>query len=101
MGVKVEYGEPLYEGEYKGTFKTVSDKEHAEMVRLYVEERLGLNKIADILGRSSRTPLLQINRHDEAVERSGFCPMCKRVKSMYESFAVKNREKGIHSQFES
>lgn len=55
VGVKVEYGEPLYEGEYRGTFRTVSDKEHAEMIRLYVEEGLSLEKIAEHFGRSSRT----------------------------------------------
>jgi len=33
----VDYGEPLFEGEYKGTFRTGSDKEHADMIRLYIE----------------------------------------------------------------
>jgi len=84
VGVKVEYGEPAFEGEYKGTFRTVGDKEHAEMVRLYVEEELGFNKIAEIIGRSSRTPLTQIQKHNKAVERSGFCPACRRLKSKYE-----------------
>ena len=68
----MEYGEPVFEGEYKGTFRTVGDKEHAEMIRLYVEEGLGINKIAEILGRSSRTPLVQIQKHNRAVERRGF-----------------------------
>ena len=91
VGIKVEYGEPLYEGEYKGTFRTVGDKEHAEMVRLYIEEGLGINKIAEILGRSSRTPLVQIQRHNKAAERSGFCPACKRVRSKHEKeFAQKS-----------
>jgi hypothetical protein len=39
---KRKFGEQLYEGEYRGTFKTVSDKEHAKIVRLYVKEGLGL-----------------------------------------------------------
>lgn len=85
MSIKVEYGEPLYEGQFKGTFKTVSDKEHAEMMRLYIEEGLGLNKIAEMLGRSSRTPLVQIQRHNEVVKRSGFCPGCRRVQSKHEN----------------
>lgn len=92
VGIKVEYGEPLYEGKYKGTFRTVGDKEHAEMIRLYVEEGLGFNKIAAILGRSSRTPLVQIQKHNKAVEKSGFCPTCRRVGSKYES---KYAEKGV------
>jgi len=36
VGIKVEYGEPLHGGEYRGTFRTVSDKEHVEMIRLYI-----------------------------------------------------------------
>jgi hypothetical protein len=83
-GIKVEPGEPLYEGEYKGTFKTVGDKEHAEMIRLYIEEGLSINKIAEVLRRSSRTPLIQIQRHNGAVERSGVCPACRHVKSKHE-----------------
>jgi len=63
----------------------VSDKEHAEMIRLYIEEELGINKIAEMLGRSSRTPLVQIQKHNRTVERSGFCPSCRRVKSKLES----------------
>jgi len=90
VGIKVEYGEQLFEGEYRGTFRTVSDREHAEMIRLYIEEGLGINKIAEMLGRSSRTPLVQIKKHNKAVERSGFCPGCRRAKSKYESdFAQK------------
>jgi len=85
IGIKVEYGEPAFEGEYKGTFRTVGDKEHAEIVRLYIEEGLGFNKIAEILGRSSRTPLTQIQKHNRAVERSGFCPICRRAKSKNEN----------------
>jgi hypothetical protein len=84
VGIKVEYGEPLYEGEYKVTFKTVSDKDYAEMIRLYVEKGLGINKIAEILGRSSRTPLVQIQRHSKALERNEFCLACRRVKSAFE-----------------
>ncbi|MCJ7634920.1 hypothetical protein MUP77_21340, partial [Candidatus Bathyarchaeota archaeon] len=83
VGIKVEYSEPVLEGEYRGTFRTVSDKEHAEMIRIYVEEGLGLNKIAEMLGRSSRTPLMQIQRHNNAVERSGFCPVCRRIQSKH------------------
>jgi hypothetical protein len=74
---------------YTGIF---SDKEHVEMIRLYVEEELGINKIAEKPGRSSRTPLVQIHKHNKAVERSGFCPICRRVGSKYES---ESAQKGI------
>jgi hypothetical protein len=46
VGVKVEYGEPVHEGEYRGTFRTIGDKEHAEMIGFYVEEGLGPEGIA-------------------------------------------------------
>lgn len=85
VGVKVEYGEPLHQDEYRGTFRTVSDREHAEMVRLYVEEGLSLERIAERFSRSSRTPLLHVQKHNKAVERSGFCPTCRRVSSRFES----------------
>jgi len=85
VGIKVEYDELLYKGEYRGTSTTVSDKEHTEIARLYIEESLGFDKIGKQLDRSSRTPLLQINKHNRAVERSGFCPACRHVKSKYDS----------------
>ncbi len=85
VGIKVEYGEPLHEGDYRGTFRTVSDKEHAEMIMLYVEEGLGLEKIAEYFERSSRTPLLHVQKHTKAVKNSGFCPVCRRNRSIYES----------------
>lgn len=54
VGIKVEHGKPALESEYKGTFRTVGNKEHADIVRLYIEEELVFNKIAEVLGRSSR-----------------------------------------------
>ena len=85
VGVKVEYGEPLVEGEYKGTYRTVGDLEHAEIIRLYIEEGLSMPKIAEALGRSSRTIQTHIHKHNRAVERSGFCPACRRARSPYEA----------------
>ncbi len=55
------------------------------MIRLYIEGELGINKIAEILGRSSRTPLTQIQKYSKALERSGFCPACRRARGNYES----------------
>jgi len=89
VGIKAEYGEPVFEGECKGTFRTVGDKEHAEMIRLYLEEGLGINKIAEMLGRSSRTPLVQIQKHNMAVKKSGFCLMCQRLKGEYRGESAK------------
>ena len=63
----------------------MSDKEHTEMVRLYIEEGLSYEKIAEKFSRSSRTPLVHIQKHNQAILKSGFCPNCKRVKSKLEA----------------
>ena len=72
-----------------GTFRTVGDEEHAEIIRLYIEEGLSLEKIAEKFNRSSRTPLLHIRKHDHSVERNGFCPVCRRIGSLWETEKVK------------
>ena len=84
VDVKIEYGETLEESQFKGTFRTVGDKEHSEIIRLYVEEGLGMKRIAEKLGRSTRTPMEHIHRHNTAVRRSGFCPNCKRIGSSHQ-----------------
>jgi hypothetical protein len=68
VGVKVEYGEPVEKGEYRGSHMTVGDKEHSEIIRLYIGERLSINKIAEQIGRSSRTPFKHIRQHNSKVE---------------------------------
>jgi len=92
VGISVEYGEELKEGVWKGTFHTVSDKEHAKIIQLYVEENMGLVKIAGTVGRSSKTCSDHVHKHNTAVERSGFCPSCKRFGTPYHS---KVASKGI------
>lgn len=69
---------------------TVSDKEHSEIIRIYVEEGLGYAAIAERLHRSSRTPHEHIGAHNKSVERSGFCASCKRAKGQYFT-AIANR----------
>ncbi len=81
LGMKVEYGEILEQGIEKGTFKTVGDKEHAQIIGLYVDEGLGMVKIGDKLTRSSQTIKNQIAAHNRSVRNVGFCPSCKRAQS--------------------
>jgi transposase-like protein len=59
----------------------VGDVEHAEMIKLYVDEGLSMNKIAEKLDRSSRVPYKHIHQHNASVEGAGFCPSCRRAKS--------------------
>jgi len=92
VGIEVEYGEKLKEAQNKGTFKTVGDKEHVEIMRLYVEENMGCVQIGEKLDRSSRTILNHIHLHNRTVQGSGFCPTCKRVGSQYYDKAL---ERGL------
>jgi hypothetical protein len=76
VGVSVEYGELIERGEYRGTHSTVGDVEHAEIIKLYVDEGMSMNKIAEKLDRSSRVPHKHIHQHNSKVEGVGFCPAC-------------------------
>jgi len=66
---------------------------HVEIVRSCVEEETDFIQMAETLGRSSRTPLIHIQKHNRAVERSGFCPICRRNKAVYEGIKVKRSKK--------
>jgi len=88
LGIRVEYGEIPEEGQYRGTFKTVGDREHAEIIALYQEQGLSMKEVSAKMGRSSGTAHGQIRRHNQAVERTGFCPVCKRVGSSHQNELV-------------
>lgn len=98
VGIKVEYGEPLEQGEARGTFKTVGDQEHAEIIRLTIEENLCLSVIAGKLGRSTRTPFEHIHAHNRSIERLGFCPMCKRAGSKHFNILAQRTKESILSE---
>ena len=83
LDIHVTYGEQLQESILKGTFKTVGDREHAEIIRLYIEEELSMGKIAEKLKRSPRTSQKHIQAHNQAVKRRGFCGACKRTGSKH------------------
>jgi hypothetical protein len=83
VGIQIEYGEELQEAQFKGSYSTVSDVEHVQIIRLYIEENMSMVAIAEKLKRSSGTPLKHIHRHNNAVARSGFCSTCKCVGSQY------------------
>ena len=83
VGIKVEYGEQLQEPILKGTYKTVGDKEHVQIMDMYSAENLSMIDICTKLDRSSRTIKVHIDSHNRAVQRSGFCAACKRAQSAY------------------
>ena len=84
-GLKIEYGEPTEVAKDMGTFKGVTSEEHTKMIQMYVEGNIGMSQIASELGRSSRTILIHIHAHNGSIQRSGFCPTCKRASSPYQN----------------
>jgi hypothetical protein len=94
LGFKIEYGEALNEGEDKGTFQTVSDVEHGQIITIYATENLGMEKVGEKVGRSNKTVCAHIHKHDKAVKRSGFCGPCKRTMNpFYNKTVLRVREK--------
>jgi len=92
VGVRVEYGTELKESEWRGSFKTVSDKEHVEIIRLYAEENIGMTKIAEQVGRSGKTTMDHVHKHNNSVVRSGFCASCKRINSPFQNRIARKGE---------
>jgi hypothetical protein len=84
LGFEIFHKEPLEKGLDRGIYKTVGDKEHEQIIMLYVEHNLGMHKISKQLERSSKTVSDHINGHNSNVERIGFCPICKRLDNKYQ-----------------
>jgi len=83
VGVEVEYGEQVEYGENKGTFQTLGDLEHNELVRDYIEGRGGMAAIAEAYNISSGTVFNHVKKHNKELEQQGECSLCKRVGSEY------------------
>ena len=91
VGVDVEYGEVLDAGVERGNYKTVGNKEHMQIVSLYAEGH-GYQKIHEKLNRSTKTIFEHVHKHNDAVQRSGFCAICKRVGGKHENEVVSRRK---------
>ena len=65
-------------------------REHAEIIRLYIEEALSMDKIAKKLKRSPRTS--HTHAHNQTVARSDFCAACKRAGSPYYNMVAESRK---------
>ena len=89
VGLKISYGEVLELPKDLGLFQSVGDEEHSRIILMYAKEGLGMGKIAEQLKRSTRTPKMHIDKHNSAVERSGFCAICKRVGSEFQDKMAK------------
>jgi len=83
VGLIVEYGELLERAQDKGLYKSVGDREHTDIIEMYAGQNLGMLAVAHKLTRSTRTISEHVKKHNQAVERSGFCAACKRAGSSF------------------
>ena len=86
--VSREVGEIQHEAANKGTFKTVSDKEHKQIIERYGEGGISMGNLATEMERSPRTINMHVTAHNASIEKAGFCAVCKRAKSKFDSQAV-------------
>lgn len=88
VGLKIEYGVELEQPKDMGTFKSIGDLEHLKIMELYAEG-YGYNKIPEKLNRSTKSLHDHIHKHNDAVNRSSFCAICRRAGGEYSGKAVK------------
>ena len=88
VGLKIEYGKELKKGTDRGDYRTIGDPEHLEIVKLYAEG-LSYNRLSEQLGRSTKSLSDHIHKHNNAVNRSGFCAICRRAGGEYSGKSVK------------
>lgn len=77
LGIKIEYHDLP---KYTDARNTVSDFEHADIIRKRFQDGLSMNKIGKLIHRSPQTINQHIRNHNQAIEQKGFCPNCHRVK---------------------
>jgi hypothetical protein len=83
-----EIGEITHESVNKGTFKTVSDKEHKEIIERYGAGDISMSRLGEQMSRSPRTIQMHVEAHNSCVEKSGFCAVCKRAQSTFVNTTV-------------
>ncbi|MEM2567382.1 MAG: hypothetical protein QXH20_02780 [Candidatus Bathyarchaeia archaeon] len=81
FGWKITYKETPQEALDRGTYKTVSDKEHAAIIYMYAKDGYGMQDIASQFNRSLRTIAVHINKHNSEVMQQGKCEACSRAES--------------------
>jgi len=60
--------------------KTIGNMEPAEIIRLYVEEELSIEKIARQLSRSSKSVHDHLIKCDSSIDCLSYYPLCGRAK---------------------
>lgn len=90
LDIRIEHSEELKYGEERGTFKTIGDEEHVEIIRLYLGEKLSMDKIHKLKDRSPATVKNQLDKHNEAIKRVGFLLRSRATRLCF-IFFIKNR----------
>jgi len=91
VNIRVGYGAELEQPRDMGTFTSIGDKEHMKIMELYASG-LGYTKIHERLNRSTKSLHDHIHKHNDAVDRSGFCAICRRAGGEYSGKVVKKRK---------
>ncbi|MBS7612463.1 hypothetical protein KEJ27_09765 [Candidatus Bathyarchaeota archaeon] len=89
LNLKIQFEEQPLRGEDRGTYQTVGDREHAEIIHLYAEG-LSMKVLAARFSRSSGTIKSHIDRHNVSVLKVGYCPACRRASSPLEATPAKH-----------
>jgi len=84
VGLKVEYGDKMEYAQDRGRYKTVGDEEHLQIIDAYWGGE-SMGKLAKKLERSAATIHGQIQAHNEAIEKNGYCIECRRSKGKHET----------------
>jgi len=79
--IRTSYSELPYNAE-RG-FGRVSDYEHLRIIKARIETGKGMEKLAEDLGRSSKTIFKHINVHNNMIHAVGECDRCLRVGSPF------------------
>jgi len=80
LDIQVKYSDLPDTGE-KG-LSHVGDYEHVRIVQARFETKEGMEKLAEKIGRSSRTVHKHITYHNATIQTLGECDRCARVKSL-------------------
>ena len=88
VGLKIEYGREIEQPKDMGTYKSVGDSEHMQIILLYAEGN-GYAKMHEKLNRSNKTLSDHIHKHNNSVIRSGFCAPCRRGGGKYSGKIIK------------
>jgi len=84
--IRCKYKVLPYEGDQAGM--RVNDYEHVRIVKTKFEKKIGMEKLGQTLGRSSKTIHKHIHHHNNMVHALGECDKCARVGSKLAKQAI-------------